>query len=158
MDIKRAARFIFCLALLIAATGCATASIASAGAIAGLAASSIATSADVYRMGKLDAVEMVKLDDQIAAVELAARDLKLTIQSKEHYDKGRWRCMIADDRDSHFRVYLQRRTENMCRTRIDVGVFGSEGTARLFLARMRRAKNMTETPVATPSTLNTANH
>jgi len=132
-------RFTLLPLLALLATGCAEATIAGVGAMAGLAATGVSTGADVYRMGKLDAVDMVAFDDQIAAVRKAADELKLTIDKQELYDEatGRWRAIIADDRDSRFRVYLERRTANMCRTRIDVGMFGSESTARLFMARVR---------------------
>jgi hypothetical protein len=136
----RSRRLLTALVLaLLCAGGCAEATIAGVGAFAGLAATGVSTGADVYRMGKLDAVDMVGFDDQIAAVEKASRDLSLTIEKQERYEPGRWRCTIADDRQSRFRIYLDRRTEKICRTRIDVGIFGSESTARLFLARMRLA-------------------
>ena len=126
-------------ASLALAGGCAGATIASAGAFAGLAATSVSTGADVYSMGKLDSVHLATLDEEIAAVQQAARDLALTIEQQELYQPGRWRCTIADDRSSRFRVYVERRTQRLCRTRIDVGVLGSEPTARLFLTRLRMA-------------------
>jgi hypothetical protein len=144
------------LSLAVVCGGCAEATIAGVGAVAGLAATGVSTGADVYRMGKLDAVDMISLDDQIAAVQSAARDLRLTLQKQELYntDHGRWRCTISDDRDTRFRVYLERRTARLCRSRIDVGIFGSESTARLFLARMRAksAKSRPTTAIVTITT------
>jgi hypothetical protein len=137
-----------CILLALIASGCAEATIAGVGAFAGLAATGVSTGADVYRMGKLDAVDMVALDDQISAVHEAAAELKLRVESEELYDAGRWRATIADDRDSRFRIYLERRTANMCRTRIDVGMFGSESTARLFMARVRSETSVPSTTTA----------
>jgi hypothetical protein len=118
-----------------AAGGCAGLPLAS---VAGLAATSVSTGADVYNMGKLDSVDMMSLDANIGAVHQAVQDLKLTIQTQEGYKAQHWRCMIVDERGTRFRVYLEGRTERLCRTRVDVGVFGSEPTARLFLKRMRK--------------------
>jgi len=123
--------------LLLVSGGCAEAGIATAGAMVGLAAGSINTGADVYGMGKLDATDMVAFEEQVAAVRAAAEDLELTLEKDEVYEPGRWRCTLADDRETRVRIYLDRRTSRLCRTRVDVGVFGSKPTARLILLRIR---------------------
>lgn len=117
--------------------GCTAATVASAGAIIGAAGSSISTSSEVFQMGKLDAVDMTEFERQIEGVRCAARDLSLTMEKEEHNAPGQWRCTIADVRKTRFRVYVDRRSETLCRTRVDVGFFGSEPTARLFLTRVR---------------------
>jgi hypothetical protein len=130
------------------AGGCATATVASAGAMAGLAASAVSTSADVYQMGKLSSADRARFDDWIADVRAAADDLHLKVV-KESLDneKGEWRCTLADDQKAKIKVFVQRRTETLCRTRIDVGLFGSEPTARLILARIRfREEPMSPNP------------
>ena len=111
----------------------------SAGTIAGIAASAISTGADVYRMGKLDAADEARFDDWIGDFHLSAADLHVKVD-KESYDgaKGVWRCVLVDDRNSKASISVERRTETLCRTRIDVGWFGSEPTARLILARVRQ--------------------
>jgi hypothetical protein len=118
--------------------GCATATVASAGAMVGLAASAVSTGADVYRLGKLDAADEARFDDWITAVRAAADDLHLKVMKESrNNEKGEWRCTLADDRKAKIKVFVQRRTKTLCRTRIDVGWFGSEPTARLILARVR---------------------
>jgi hypothetical protein len=117
--------------------GCTTAAVATAGTVAGIAASAVSTGADVYRMGKLDSADEARFDQWIAAAHAAAADLHLTIRKQADSGKGEWRCTLADDRKSTIGIYVERRTETLLRTRIDVGVFGSEPTARLILTRMR---------------------
>jgi hypothetical protein len=117
--------------------GCTTAAVATAGTVAGIAASAASTGADVYRMGKLDSADQARFDDWIAAARAAAVDLDLKVQKWSDNGKGVWRCTLADDRESTVSITVERRTNTLCRTRIDVGVFGSEPTARLILSRMR---------------------
>src|SRR3954470_8936210 len=120
-----------------AAGGCATAAVATAGTLAGIAASAVSTGADVYRMGKLDSADEARFDQWIAAIRAAGADLNLKVQKWSDDGKGVWRCTFADDRKATISVAVERRTETLCRTRIDVGIFGSEPTARLILIRMR---------------------
>jgi len=56
---------------------------------------------------------------------------------EEYWRKGQWRCSMKDDRDSKVRIDIDRRSRTLCRLKIDVGLMGSEPTARLVLARMR---------------------
>ena len=137
--------------LLLLCGGCAEAGIATAGAVMGLAGSSITTGADVYGMGKLDAADMVAFEEQVAAVRAAAEDLELTLEKEEAYEPGRWRCTLADDRQTRVRIYLDRRTPRLCRTRVDVGVLGSEPMARLILLRIRtHAKTIAQCDASSP--------
>jgi hypothetical protein len=120
------------------AGGCATATVASAGAMVGLAASAVSTGADVYQMGKLSSADQARFDDWIADIRAAADDLHLKVLKESlNNEKGEWRCTLADDQKAKIKVFVQRRTETLCRTKIDVGLFGSEPTARLILARIR---------------------
>jgi len=121
----------------ISAGGCATAAVATAGTVAGIAASAVSTGADIYRMGKLDSADQARFDDWIAAARAAAVDLDLKVERWSDNGKGEWGCTLADERKSTISVSVERRTETLCRTRIDVGLFGSEPTARLILTRMR---------------------
>lgn len=130
---------IFALVLLsLIASGCAEAGLATAGTVAEIAAEGISTGADVYRLGKLDAADMVEFNDWVAAIHRAVRDLHLKMEKEEEYKEGKWRCTLADDQDTHTRIYVERRTAMLCWTRIDVGVLGSETTAKLLLARIRQ--------------------
>ena len=126
-------------AALAGAGGCAPAALITAGTVAGLAASALTTGADVYRSGKLDAVDMARFDDWVMAVRLASADLHLSIDDERLSTRvpERWQCRLRDERGSAIGVRVERRTETLCRCRIDVGLFGSEPTARLILARIR---------------------
>ena len=125
-------------ALCCAGGGCTTAAVASAGTMVGLAASAVSTGADVYRLGKLDSADEARFDDWVIAVHTAATelDLKIVTESRDD-DKGEWRCTLVDDRNAKVKVTVTRRTRTLCHTRIDVGWFGSQPTARLILARVR---------------------
>jgi hypothetical protein len=112
------------IAAVVSAGGCATAAVATAGTLAGIAASAVSTGADVYRMGKLDSADEARFDDWIAAARAAAADLNLKVQKWSDNGKGEWRCTLADDRNATISIYVDRRTETLCRTRIDVGIFG----------------------------------
>ena len=129
----------FHLILLLAASGCATVTVATAGTIAGIAATSISTGAEVYKWGKLDAVEMDTFEDSVAAVRLAARDLQLKIVKdlKPDAKQDRWSFLLSDDLKDTISIDLDRRTQRLTAMRINVGLFGSEPTARLVLARIR---------------------
>ena len=131
------------------AGGCTTAAVVSAGTVAGLAASAVSTGAEVYSLGKLDSANEARFDEWIGAVRAAATDLHLKIAKESDKRKGEWRCTLVDERKAKIKVFVQRRTETLCRTRIDVGWFGSEPTARLLLARVRLHEDPTS-PGALP--------
>ena len=118
-----------CLILVSVSSGCATVSVATAGTIAGIAASSISTGAEVYRLGKLDAVEMDTFEDATAAVRLAASDLELKIvEEKKKKGKDDWSFELSDDVKNTLSVRVQQRTDRLAAIRVDVGIFGSEPT------------------------------
>ena len=129
--------FICAATAAVCAGGCTTAAVVSAGTVAGIAASAVSTGAEVYRLGKLDSADEARFDEWIDAVRIAADDLHLQIAKESNKRKGEWRCTLVDERKSKIKVTVQRRTETLCRTRIDVGWFGSEPTARLLLAQVR---------------------
>ncbi len=122
--------------LLAGLGGCAAAAVTTAGTVAGLAATALSTGADVYHLGKLDSVEMARMPDLISSMHSTAKDLHLAIDREEH-DKSEWSMRLTDEQGSTIDITLERRTETMCRCRINVGLFGSEPTARLILIRLR---------------------
>lgn len=117
--------------------GCASASIAAAGGISGIA-TAISTGGDVYRLGKLDSADQMCYDLWVAACRSAVADLHYNVEKQADKGKGVWMCTMRDDRRSRVDITVDRRTEMICLTRIDVGVFGSEPTARLILSSIRR--------------------
>ena len=146
-------RLILCFACAataaLCAGGCTTAAVVSAGTVAGIAASAVSTGAEVYTLGKLNSADEARFDEWIDAVRAAAGDLHLKIEKESAKRKGEWRCTLVDERKAKIKVFVQRRTETLCRTRIDMGWFGSEPTARLLLARVRQHEDPTS-PAAQP--------
>jgi hypothetical protein len=139
MTMAARAGVLLILIVLLVSGGCAAASVATVGSIAGIAASSISTGAEIYNLGKLDAVEMDRFEDCDTAVRLAVSDLQLSI-IKDAFDprkSGRRSFRLSDDLKETIDIRVQRRTERLTAIRIDVGLFGSEPTARLVLARIR---------------------
>src|SRR6478752_7461966 len=124
-------------AVILFAGGCAAISIATVGTVAGLAASTVDTGADLYKMGKLDAADLATFDDVVAATKAAAKEMGLALKGLFATPPGYYRLIYVDDRGGQGTVTIQRRTATLTHTRIDVGLFGSEPVARLFLARVR---------------------
>jgi hypothetical protein len=140
-------------ALACGAGGCATASVAAVGTMAVIAASAISTGGDIYRLGKLDAADESRYDAWLAACRAAIADLHYTVEKESDKGDGLWICILRDDRRSRVDVTVERRTETICLTRVDVGVFGSEPTARLILTAIRRrAGHLTTTGQKTLNT------
>lgn len=141
---RRGSRLLGCVALAVTlgyfSSGCATLTLATLGALAGTAGSAISTGKEVYGLGKLDAAEMARLDQAVAATHQAADDLGLQFKpnSNAHQkDPSIVKLPFTDDKASWVTVTIERRAERLMRVRIDIGFFGSEVTARLFLARLR---------------------
>jgi hypothetical protein len=124
------------LSVLLVLNGCAAASIATAGTVAGLAASAVSTGADVYHLGKLDSVEMAKEAEMNDALHRMVTDLGLHIVLKQH-EGTEWYYRLDDDQGTTTGVTLDRLTPTMSSCRINVGLFGSEPRAKLMLFRIR---------------------
>jgi hypothetical protein len=131
---------IFAIAMMFSTGGCAALTLATLGTIAGSAGSAISTGREVYELGKLDAAEMARFDQAVLAAQQAADDLGLQFKP---YPKGKpsdQSIMVlpfVDERGSRVKVRLERRAERLVLIRVDVGWFGSEVTAHLFLTRLR---------------------
>ena len=137
---------LICCGIAIAGSGgCATATVAAAGTAMGLAASAISTGGDIYRLGKLDAADEARYDRWIVACRAAAARLHYRVEKDLDKGKGHWICIMRDDRQTRVIVTVERRTETVCLTRVDVGLLGSEPTARLILASIRRQANPAST-------------
>jgi hypothetical protein len=116
--------------------GCAAIPVATAGTLASIAATGVSTGSDLYKMGKLDTAELARVDEFVAAAHRAAYDLRLA-RTGYTTSPGITTIWFKDDRGANVKVIVERRTETLTRCRIDVGLYGSEVTARLFLARLR---------------------
>lgn len=133
-------------------SGCAAAApLAAIGTAFGIAGSAVSTGADVYHSGKLDSSELGSLDDVRAAVFLAADELALTTLY-EHVTAPTRVIRFADERKATIDVTLDSRTPRLTAIRIDVGVRGSEPTARLIL-RLTRA-HLPSAGASTPEAAN----
>ena len=135
-----------CAIILIICSGCELIPLATLGTVLEIAGTAASTGTEVYQAGKLDTAFMADRDKCRAAVLLAANDLKLRVVRDRDQCKGKWDFQLQDDFESKIEVTLQRRTEEMCRCRVDVGLFGSRPTAELIMHRI-------ETHLPAPSTM-----
>jgi Protein of unknown function (DUF3568) len=126
-----------CAFILIACSGCDLIPLATLGTVLGIAGTAASTGTEVYQAGKLDTAFMADRDKCRDAVLLAALDLKLHVVRDRELCKGKWDFQLQDDLKSKIEVTLQRRTEQMCRCRVNVGLFGSRPTAELIMHRIQ---------------------
>jgi hypothetical protein len=125
------------LLALFTSGGCAAIPLATLGTLGGITASAVTTGRDVYKQGKLDTAEMATYDEIVHATLAAADDLDLTKREVNLWDDGHADVTCVDEHGAAVTIKLQRRTRTMSWIRIDVGAFGSEVAARLFLSRLR---------------------
>ncbi|MDY7107365.1 MAG: DUF3568 family protein [Planctomycetota bacterium] len=125
-------RALLCITLL-ALSGCA------AGldlAVIGAASQAAGTGSAVFSAGKLKAVGMADVESARRAVLIAADETSLTVEEVTSSRIGRYRIVLKDDRNARVWVYLDQRTPTLTRLQVNVGLFGSEPTARLLLTRI----------------------
>jgi hypothetical protein len=126
-----------CLPLL---SGCAGVTLATLGSIAGATATAAQAGTEVYTLGKLDTAEMASQETAVNAVRLAADDLGLKLQPPEprrNHDPSVEDFRFLDDKNTAISVRVEALTRSMVQMRIEVGIFGSEVSAHLFLTRVR---------------------
>jgi hypothetical protein len=150
MRICRLKSVLFTALLLVACNGCITGSLITIGTVLGALGSAASTGSDVYKLGKLDAVLMTSAPICHAAVLNSANDLGLKVEIDQQIDKKNdvWEMTVRDQLKSPVGIHIESRTDKMCRCRVDVGFFGSEPTARLFMERIRAHLNLPAVPVA----------
>jgi hypothetical protein len=142
---SRASRFtglgapaVLCLMLIgWAGGGCAAIPLATLGTVAGISTSALSTGREIFTLGKLDTAEMAGYPEAVVAARRAAAELYLRPKGAEKLKDWTAELLFADEKGAKVEVDVERRTEMLVRIRIDVGLFGSEVTARLFLARLR---------------------
>ncbi len=120
---------------LLACGGCALIPLATLGTIFGIAGTAVSTAPEVYSAGKLDAAFRADDGDCRRAVRLAAGDLGLRIvrDRKMRGCRQRWEFELQDDRKSEIDITVERRSAMLCWCGVDVGIFGSEPTAKLVM-------------------------
>lgn len=139
-------RLILCLSGLLwlgaCMHGCAAGvDIALIGAAAGAASSAADAGSAVYSAGKLRSVGMLDVESTRTAVLIAADELGLEIDEENEPRPGQYRIVLIDELNSRIYIHLQERTPTMTRLTINIGLFGSEPTARLILKRIAVAVN-----------------
>ena len=143
------------LSLTLFGGGCASLTLATLGTVAGAAASAVSTGKDVYGLGKLDSAEMADFEQTISAAQFAAAEIGLTPKFDPNFhpekDRSIMLLLFVDDKRSEVRVQIERRAWRLVRIRIDVGLFGSEVTARLVLDRLRAHLPLPAKPATRPS-------
>ena len=124
--------------LALMAAGCAALPLATLGTIFGIADTAATAGPSVYQMGKLDTAFMVDFPTLQAAVRSAAGDLGLHIARDRAADNTRdvWDFQLQDDLKAKIEITLRRRAARLSRCRVNVGIFGSEPTARLLMNRI----------------------
>ena len=125
------------LLLATAGGGCAAVPLATVGTLAGVTATAVSTGTDVYQLGKLDTAELAGFHAAVGAARRAAAELCLVPRGSECRKRGGVLLSFADTQGAGLKVLVEPRTASLVRVRVDVGWFGSEPTARLFLSRMR---------------------
>lgn len=123
------------------AGGCAAIPLATLGAIAGAAGSAASTGQEIYGMGKLDTAELQRGLDVSLAARKAALEMGLDRRPnpKEMNAKDPFveELEFVDRKGERVTVRIDQRAERLVLLRIDVGIFGSEPFAHLFLNRLR---------------------
>lgn len=118
--------------------GCELLPLATLGAVFDIAGTAATAGPAVYQQGKLRIALMADYPGVKAAVRAAAEDLQLRVfrdrKASKHHDI--WDFQLRDERNSKIEITVERRTPMLCRCCVDVGLFGSEPTARLVMARV----------------------
>jgi hypothetical protein len=123
--------------LLTCIGGCASIPLATLGTVAGVTTSALSTGREVFTLGKLDTTEMAGYAQTLVATRRAADELYLKPKGPEKLKDFKAELVFVDEKGATIKVHVERRTEMMVRIRVDVGLFGSEVTAQLFLTRLR---------------------
>ncbi len=104
-------------------------------AMIGAAASAAATGTSVLAMGKLNAVYLADMDRVTNAIRQSLQDTGHTITRDEPDPPYRHRITAEDLRGEAVLIRVEQRTKQLTRYRFDVGLFGSNATAKLLFQR-----------------------
>ena len=126
-----------CAAFLVTCSGCALFPLATLGALFDIAGTAVSTGTEVYQYsaGHVDTAFRADSGDCRQAVRRVAADLQLQIlrDCKRGGGRQRWDIELQDDRKSKMIITVERRSPMLCWCRVDVGLFGSESTAKLVM-------------------------
>jgi hypothetical protein len=125
------------LSVLLPNAGCTLLTFSSLGSIAELGNSAVSVGSDKFYFGKLTTAENTDAKTALDAALAAGVDLGLTLKAPDTEKNGDINLAFLDEHHMQIGVEIDRRTAKMVRIKVDVGLFGNEVSARLFLARMR---------------------
>jgi hypothetical protein len=129
------------LVLLGGPGGCGIISLATLGTVASAAGPAVSAGQEIFSMGKLDTAAMQRPDDVALAARKAALDLGLARKPNPNErgvkDLSIQELEFVDRKGNAFKITIDRRAERLVLLRIDVGLFGSQPAAQLFLTRIR---------------------
>lgn len=123
--------------------GCEMLALGTVATALGIAGSAVTTGGAIYSQGKLDSAEMSTMENWTTAVYAAADDLHLKVKHPPADGPATLpsatlvHFILEDEKGATMSVTVERRAQTLLRSRVDVGLFGSEPTARLLLSRIR---------------------
>jgi hypothetical protein len=105
----------------------------------GIAGTAASTGPEVYSYGKLDIAFMAEDGIVQKAVREAAADLGLRMirDCCVSQSKKIWNFVMQDDLNLKIGVTVEQRAAKLCLCQVDVGLLGSEPTARLARTRIK---------------------
>lgn len=126
------------IGLLMTCGGCEFITLASLSTALDIASTAVTTTPEVFSQGKLDTALMAGYGEIQQAVRLATMDLHLHLTRDRQKTKGKdlWDFQLQDDLKAKIEVTVEKRSFKLCRVRVNVGLFGSEPTARLVMHRI----------------------
>jgi hypothetical protein len=126
---------VFNISLLAAACAglCACTGLEPAAISAG--ASAAQSGATFFTQGKFSSVELVGFDDAVQAVRMAGEEMSLRLDEDEAELK-RVRLVYEDEQGQSIVVVVERRSATVTQIQADVGTFGENGLASLFMRQM----------------------
>lgn len=136
------------LAILLGCLGLAGCEVA--GVVGDAAGSVVGAAQSLANAGKQNSFANVSWDHIIAAARRAANDLALTYIKEEIHPEQR-KLVFQDDRKQEVVITAIRRTSTVTQVRVDVGLFGENGLARLTMKKI--VENIpVEAPTTAPGT------
>jgi hypothetical protein len=128
--------------------GCALIPLDTLSTVLGMASSAASTGPEVYRAGKLETALMIQYPQLLQDVRTAATDLRLHIARDRSDSKSgdNWDFKLRDDQNAQIEITIQRRSAMLCRCCVDVGIFGSEPTAKLIMRQIESHLSPSRSP------------
>jgi hypothetical protein len=128
-------------AICFGLSGCAALPLSALGTVAGAAGTAFSTGQEIYSLGKLDTAERATFEESLAAARLAAEDFGMATVPQPPPCCTRDGTVVEqtfkDDKGGKIAVRVERRAPKLVLIRVDVGIFGSEPIAHIFMADIR---------------------